>query len=68
MMPDNKPIGNLGLCADCVNAKKIASSKGSEFLFCELSKSDPRFPKYPRLPVVSCSGFQRGGRPHSVSS
>jgi hypothetical protein len=59
MAQSDKSIAKLGLCADCVHAKKIASSKGSEFFLCELSKSDPRFPKYPRLPVLSCSGYQR---------
>jgi len=68
MTPDKKSIGNFGLCADCLHAKKIASSKGSEFLLCELSKSDPRFPKYPRLPVLSCSGYQRNDRPRPLSS
>jgi len=49
----------LGLCADCVNAQRMQSSKGSVFLFCALSKTDPRFAKYPRLPVLSCSGYAR---------
>jgi hypothetical protein len=48
----------LGLCADCMHARKIESSKGSQFLLCELSKTDPRFPKYPPLPVLSCAGYQ----------
>jgi hypothetical protein len=46
-----------GLCADCVNARRVESSRGSVFLLCELSRSDPRFAKYPRLPVLSCSGY-----------
>jgi hypothetical protein len=25
---------------------------------CELSKTDPRFEKYPRLPVLACVGFE----------
>ncbi len=27
------------------------------FYHCLLSKTDPRFPKYPRLPVLRCEGF-----------
>jgi hypothetical protein len=27
------------------------------FLLCQLGFSDARFPKYPRLPVLSCEGF-----------
>jgi hypothetical protein len=46
-----------GLCADCANAQRIESSRGSAFLLCQLSRTDPRFLKYPRLPVLSCSGY-----------
>jgi hypothetical protein len=47
----------LGLCADCVHARPIESSKGSQFLLCQLSQSDPSFPKYPRLPILACAGY-----------
>jgi hypothetical protein len=33
------------------------SARGSTFWLCALSASDPRFPKYPRLPVLRCPGF-----------
>jgi len=49
----------LGLCADCRHAQQIESSKGSVFLLCALSKTDQRFPKYPRIPVLACSGYTR---------
>jgi hypothetical protein len=55
----NRDKDKLGLCAHCKFAQHIASSKGSTFLLCGLSKTDPRFPKYPRLPVVTCSGYQK---------
>jgi len=48
-----------GLCRDCVHARRVQSNRGSLFLLCELSKSDPRFAKYPRLPVLECSGYSR---------
>ena len=48
-----------GLCADCVHAKRIESSRGSRFYLCELSASDPAFRKYPRLPVLQCPGYTR---------
>ncbi len=54
-----------GLCADCVHARHIASAKGSQFVLCELSRSDSRFAKYPRLPVLTCSGYaQKAGTVH----
>jgi hypothetical protein len=59
MTPGDPHSQITGLCADCIYATKIQSSKGSVFLLCELSKTDPRFPKYPRLPVLSCTGYER---------
>ena len=48
-----------GLCGVCVNVRVVESGKGSRFYLCKLSAADSRFPKYPRLPVVECSGFQK---------
>ena len=50
----------VGLCATCVNARIIESKRGSRFWLCALSKVDPRFPKYPPLPVVRCGGYTPG--------
>jgi hypothetical protein len=47
-----------GLCVSCQHAETITSDRGSKFLFCGLSRIDPQFPKYPRLPVFSCSGWK----------
>jgi len=52
---------NAGLCANCKWARGVVSDRGSVFLLCELSFSDPNFRKYPRLPVRSCSGYQHKG-------
>ena len=48
----------VGLCADCLYAQQIESVRGSKFYLCERSASDQTFQKYPRLPVVQCSGHQ----------
>jgi hypothetical protein len=48
-----------GLCADCAHARSVESARGSVFLLCELSRNDPRFTKYPRLPVLSCAGYAK---------
>lgn len=47
------------LCSDCAHARRVESARGSVFFLCELSLSDPRFPKYPRLPVLSCRGYTK---------
>jgi hypothetical protein len=52
-----------GLCAACRHARVIASTRGSTFWLCGLSAGDPRFPRYPRLPVVRCPGFSRRDEP-----
>jgi hypothetical protein len=46
-----------GLCAACEHSREIISARGSAFLLCERSFSDPTFAKYPSLPVLSCRGF-----------
>jgi hypothetical protein len=48
-----------GLCGTCIHARRVESGRGSLFLLCELSLTDPRFPKYPRLPVLSCPGYKK---------
>ncbi len=52
-----------GLCATCVNMRRIVSDRGSVFYLCELSKTDPNFLKYPRLPVMECAAYQQGNGP-----
>jgi hypothetical protein len=48
-----------GLCADCAHAHIVESDRGSIFLLCKLSSSDPNFAKYPRLPMLSCPGYTK---------
>ena len=45
-----------GLCGSCVHARVVETRTGSRFYRCGLSDTDPRFPRYPGLPVVRCSG------------
>jgi hypothetical protein len=48
---------SAGLCARCVHTQIVTSARGSRFYLCRLSISDPRFPRYPPLPVLACPGF-----------
>jgi len=48
-----------GLCQDCIHARRIESDRGSIFFLCQLALTDSRFKKYPRLPVLSCLGYER---------
>jgi hypothetical protein len=49
---------SAGLCAAFAHVELVRSDRGSLFYLCKLSASDPRFPKYPRLPVLSCAGYE----------
>lgn len=52
------PVVAPGLCGGCTHARQITSERGSVFILCELSFVDKGFPKYPRLPVAVCSGYE----------
>ena len=57
----------VGLCFDCLHAQRIQSARGSTFYRCKLSDTDPRFPKYPRLPVIRCAGYAQKPSIHAYS-
>lgn len=50
----------MGLCATCVHVRVVTSSTGSTFYRCSLADVDPRFRRYPALPVLSCAGYEKG--------
>lgn len=56
-MSRTSPPTDPGLCASCVESRRITSDKGSTFWYCRLAERDPSFPKYPPLPVLSCRGY-----------
>jgi hypothetical protein len=56
---------HAGLCSDCLHGRLLESARGSVFILCNLSFTDPRFPKYPRLPVLSCDGYKKKPRRQS---
>jgi hypothetical protein len=47
-----------GLCGACRHSRVIRTARGSIFRLCERSTTDPRFPRYPNLPVLECVGFE----------
>ena len=53
----------VGLCADCQHARRMESDRGAVFFLCERALTDPRFQKYPRLPVLRCEGYEKAGEP-----
>ncbi|HKN94079.1 MAG TPA: hypothetical protein VJU60_07100 [Thermoleophilaceae bacterium] len=47
-----------GLCDSCEHQRIVRNTRGSSFSLCERSRSEPEFPRYPRLPVLECRGFE----------
>jgi hypothetical protein len=47
-----------GLCARCAHQQVVRTGRGSVFSLCRRSRTDPAYPKYPRLPVVACAGYE----------
>ena len=47
-----------GLCASCRHQKVVRNTRGSSFSLCLRSREDKRYPRYPRLPVLSCPGHE----------
>jgi hypothetical protein len=48
----------VGLCEKCKFVRRIESDRGSIFYMCQRSSTDAAFPKYPRLPVFQCAGYE----------
>src|SRR3990172_6758256 len=53
MTMDDGRLAPAGLCATCTHARSVTSARGSVFLMCERSRTDARYPKYPRLPLLT---------------
>jgi len=49
----------LAYARTCRHVGLIRSDRGAVFYLCTLSAVDTRFPKYPRLPVLSCVGYEK---------
>jgi hypothetical protein len=50
--------GAIGLCATCRHVRRVETERGSVFYRCARAATDPRFRKYPPLPVVRCEGYE----------
>ena len=54
-MPDRDAVG---LCLTCRWMRSISNRRGSTFYRCGRADTDPRFPRYPPLPVRQCDGYE----------
>ncbi|HLM86370.1 MAG TPA: hypothetical protein VK272_09305 [Solirubrobacteraceae bacterium] len=51
----------VGLCATCKHQQIVRNTRGSSFSLCGRSREDPAYPRYPRLPVLACPGYEPRG-------
>ncbi len=58
MPAESVPATPPGLCARCRWNRVVPSSRSRLYQLCGRSQVDPRFPKYPMLPVLTCRGFE----------
>jgi hypothetical protein len=47
-----------GLCATCEHARTVRGAR-TTFWMCDRSRTDPSYPRYPRLPVLRCAGYDQ---------
>src|SRR2546430_10434420 len=57
-VPGEAAAMSRSLCETCAWMREVVTPKGSRFLLCQLSKTDPAYPKYPPQPVVRCDGYR----------
>lgn len=48
-----------GLCGRCAECRVVRTGR-STFYLCERSRTDPRYRRYPVIPVRQCAGFVEG--------
>jgi hypothetical protein len=63
--PPGAPLSapRAGLCDRCVHQQVVRNTRGSVFSLCLRSRSDPAYPRYPRVPVLACDGYERPPAP-----
>jgi hypothetical protein len=53
-----RPGPRAGLCDSCMHQQLVGNTRGSTFSLCRRSREDPAYPRYPRLPVLECAGYE----------
>ena len=48
----------FGLCDTCAHQQIVRNTRGSVFSLCRRSRDEPEFPRYPRVPVLECRGYE----------
>jgi len=58
---ESRPVPAVppGLCGGCRHSRPVQARGSSVFRLCLRSATDPSYPRYPALPMLSCRGFER---------
>jgi hypothetical protein len=56
--PSPPPSHGAGLCDSCAHQQQVRNTRGSVFSLCTLSRVDSAYPRYPRIPVLECAGYE----------
>lgn len=59
---------DVGLCAECRWMRTVATRRGSTFYRCLRADTDPRFTRYPPLPVRACPGYEPAAPPDYLAN
>jgi hypothetical protein len=52
-------VPGAGICNVCRHQQVVRTTRGSAFSLCRRARDEPeRFPRYPRIPVTGCPGFE----------
>ena len=54
-------MASTGLCERCHWSRRVPNRRGAVFRLCRRAEGDPRYDRYPRLPVLVCAGFEARG-------
>jgi len=49
----------VGLCFTCRWMRTVTNRRGSVFYRCARAETDPRYARYPALPMRACPGYER---------
>ena len=58
IVPPVPPPNPVGLCATCRWMSTVTTRRSSVFYRCARAEVDPRFVRYPPLPVLACPGYE----------
>ncbi len=48
----------VGRCLNCLYARVVGTRANDRYYLCERSIDDPRYARYPRLPMLTCDGHE----------